>query len=163
MHVGVEGGLVEVDHRPVFHDPVRHSHGKLDPLCLELHGVLAVRVEFSISSRLPDTVAAVEVPERVHVDADTIELHDLLGSLPKSEVHPVGEAGATQEVLLCFGGANDHPRPSRALVANDKVFKVRGILAFETVDQLRQRGSLHAELLAEHGVGDLPLAGEVGE
>jgi hypothetical protein len=108
-------------------------------------------------------VAAVEVPERVHVDADTIELHDLLGSLPKSEVHPVVEAGATQQVLLCLSGTDDLPRPSWALVSNDEVIKVRGVLAFEAVDQLRQRGSLHAELLAESGVGDLPLAREVGE
>ena len=46
---------------------------------------------------------------------------------------------------------------------NDEVIKVRGVLAFEAVDQLRQRGSLHAELLAELGVGDLLLASEVGE
>ena len=48
-------------------------------------------------------------------------------------------------------------------MSNDEVIKVRGVLAFEAVDQLRQRGSLHAELLAEPGVGDLPLAREVGE
>ena len=163
VHVGVEGGLIKVDHRPVLHDPVRQSHGKLNALCLKPHRVLAVRVEFGVRRRLLDTVAAVEVPERVHGEAAAIELVDLLCSLPNSEVHPVGEAGATQEVLLYFGGANDLPRPSRALVANDEVIKVRGVLAFEAVDQLRQRGSLHAELLAELGVRNLPLAGEVGE
>ena len=73
------------------------------------------------------------------------------------------EAGTAQQVLLCLGRANDLPGPSWPLVANDEVIKVRGVLTPEAVDQLRQRGSLHTQLLAELGVGDLLLASEVGE
>ena len=102
MHVRVEGGLVKVDHWPAFHDPVRHSHGELNTLSLQHQGVFAVRIEFGISWRLLYSMAEVEVSECVHGDVGTTELVDLFCSLPKSEVHPVVEAGTTQKVLLCF-------------------------------------------------------------
>ena len=96
-------------------------------------------------------------------DIYIVEFLDLYRSLSKCEVHPVVEARAAQQVLLYFEGTYDLSGPSWPLMTNDEVIKVRGILAFETVDQLCQCGSLHAELLAELGVGDLLLASEVGE
>ena len=44
MHVRTEGRLVEVDHRPAVHDPVRHSHSKLDALSFKLNWVFTVRI-----------------------------------------------------------------------------------------------------------------------
>ena len=45
----------------------------------------------------------------------------------------------------------------------DEVIKVGRVLPLEAVDQLTQCGSLDIQLLAELGVGDLQLAGKVGE
>ena len=44
MHVRIEGRLIEVDHWPAFHDPVRHSHSKLDALSFKLNWVFTVRI-----------------------------------------------------------------------------------------------------------------------
>ena len=46
---------------------------------------------------------------------------------------------------------------------NDEVIKVRRVLTLEALDQLTKSGSLDTQLLAELGVGDLQLAGEVGQ
>ena len=45
----------------------------------------------------------------------------------------------------------------------DEVIKVGRVLPLEAVDQLTQCGSLDTQLLTELGVGDLQLAGEVGQ
>ena len=44
VHVRVECGLVKVDDRPAFYDPLGHPHGKFNPLILKPYGVLVVRV-----------------------------------------------------------------------------------------------------------------------
>jgi hypothetical protein len=44
VHVGVEGGLVKVDDRPAFYDPLGHPHRKFNPLILKPYGVFVVRV-----------------------------------------------------------------------------------------------------------------------
>ena len=102
MHVRTEGRLVKVDHRSAVHYPVRHAHGELDALGFKFYRVLPVRIQLSVCWCLLDTVAKVEVPECLHLDINIVELLDLGRSLTESEVHPVGEAGTAQQVLLCF-------------------------------------------------------------
>ena len=95
MHVRIEGRLVEVDHRPVFHDPVRHSHSELDTLSFKLNWVFAVRIELGIRWCLLNAISKVEVSQFVPLNIDVVELLNLYYSLAKCEVHPVVETGAT--------------------------------------------------------------------
>ena len=44
VHVRVECGLVKVDDRPAFYDPLGHPHGKFNPFILKPYGVLVIRV-----------------------------------------------------------------------------------------------------------------------
>ena len=44
VHVRVECGLVKVDDRPFFYNPLGHSHGKFNPFILQPYGVLVIRV-----------------------------------------------------------------------------------------------------------------------
>ena len=76
VHVRVECGLVKVDDRPAFHDPLRHPHREFNSLILKPYRVFVVWVQLSIRGSLFDPVPDIGVSKRMFRDVDSVQLLD---------------------------------------------------------------------------------------